>query len=140
MHLPLFDGVQEGADDVLLSDDVGERAGTVAAVERRAGRHGRTESSGAFGRAAGRVAVLAPTVAEHGGRHREHHDHDGREDRGRRHIGTQRNRDDRNGDQTARHSRAVANKRISFVPHALQTVERGANFAARRCPLAPGGG
>ena len=37
---PCVDGVAQRAHDVLLTDDVGERAGTVAAVERGAGRHG----------------------------------------------------------------------------------------------------
>ena len=40
VDLPLLDGVAERADDVLLADDVGERPGTVAAVERGAGGHG----------------------------------------------------------------------------------------------------
>ena len=41
MHLPLLDGVPQRADDVLLTDDVGERAGTVAAVERGTSGHGK---------------------------------------------------------------------------------------------------
>ena len=40
VDLLLRDGVRQRADNVLLPDDVSERPGTVAAVERRAGRHG----------------------------------------------------------------------------------------------------
>src|SRR5207302_10650396 len=40
VHLLLGDRIAQGADNVLLTDDVGERAGTVAAVERGAGGHG----------------------------------------------------------------------------------------------------
>ena len=39
VDLALLDGVAERAHDVLLADDVGERAGAVAAVERGAGGH-----------------------------------------------------------------------------------------------------
>ena len=41
VNLPLFDCIPERAHDVLLTDDVGERAGTVAAVERGTSRHGK---------------------------------------------------------------------------------------------------
>ena len=46
VDLVLLDRVAQRAHDVLLPDDVGERAGTVAAVERRAGGHGTNQSSG----------------------------------------------------------------------------------------------
>ena len=39
VDLAPLDGVLERAHDVLLADDVGERAGAVAAVERGAGGH-----------------------------------------------------------------------------------------------------
>ena len=42
VDLPLLDGVAERADDVLLTDDVGEGARAVTAVERRAGGHGKS--------------------------------------------------------------------------------------------------
>ena len=40
MDLALRHGVLERAHDVLLADDVGERARAVAAIKRRASRHG----------------------------------------------------------------------------------------------------
>ena len=46
VDLALLDGVAERAHDVLLADDVGERAGAVAAVERGAGRHGKSSLVG----------------------------------------------------------------------------------------------
>ena len=49
VDLPLLDGVAERAHDVLLTDDVGERARAVAAVERRAGGHGKSSLVGAAG-------------------------------------------------------------------------------------------
>ena len=42
MHLALFHRVAQRLDHVLLTDDVGKRPGTVAAVERRAGGHGKS--------------------------------------------------------------------------------------------------
>ena len=62
VDLPLLDGVRERAHDVLLPDDVGERARAVTAVERGAGGHGTVESSRAPARS-GRVAAAAPTHA-----------------------------------------------------------------------------
>jgi len=47
VNLPLFDCIPERADHVLLTNDVGERAGTVAAVERGTSGHGKVESSDA---------------------------------------------------------------------------------------------
>ena len=45
VDLALLDRVAQRAHDVLLADDVGERARAVAAVERGAGGHGQVESS-----------------------------------------------------------------------------------------------
>ena len=46
VDLALLDGVAQGAHDVLLAHDVRERARAVAAVQRGAGGHGRSECSG----------------------------------------------------------------------------------------------
>lgn len=58
---PLLDRVGERADDVLLADDVCERAGAMTAVQRSG--HGLSESSGAPGRTGVRAALLIPLGA-----------------------------------------------------------------------------
>jgi hypothetical protein len=88
VDLPLLDGVSERPDHVFLADDVGERPGTVAAVERGTCGHGTVESSGVFGRAAGRLEGLEIAIAEHHGCDRHDHEHHGAEDCDRRHIRT----------------------------------------------------
>lgn len=58
---PLLDRVAQRADDVLLPDDVCERAGAMTAVQRSG--HGLSESSGEVGRIGVRAAVLIPLGA-----------------------------------------------------------------------------
>ncbi len=55
VDLAAGDGVRQRPHDLLLADDVGERAGAMAAIERRAGRHGTSSLDGravAVGRSA----------------------------------------------------------------------------------------
>lgn len=61
VHAALLDRVAERADDVLLPDDVCERAGAMTAVQRSG--HGLSESSGEVGRLGVRAAVLIPLGA-----------------------------------------------------------------------------
>jgi hypothetical protein len=61
VHAVLPDRVAERADDVLLADDVCERAGAMTAVQRSG--HGLSESSGALGRLGLRAAIMIPLGA-----------------------------------------------------------------------------
>ena len=61
VHAVLLDRVAQRADDVLLADDVCERAGAMTAVQRSG--HELSESSGVLGRLGVRAAVLIPLGA-----------------------------------------------------------------------------
>jgi hypothetical protein len=61
VHAVLRDRVRERADNVLLADDVCERAGAMTAVQRSG--HGLSESSGALGRLGVRAAIMIPLGA-----------------------------------------------------------------------------
>ena len=61
VHATLLDRVAQRADDVLLPDDVCERAGAMTAVQRSG--HGLSESSGEVGRLGLRAALLIPLGA-----------------------------------------------------------------------------
>lgn len=59
MDLPALDCVAQGTHDVRLPDHLVERAGTMAAIERRAGGHGTIQSTHGLG--AGRARGHAPS-------------------------------------------------------------------------------
>ena len=61
VHATLLDRIAQRADDVLLPDDVCERAGAMTAVQRSG--HGLSESSGDVGRLGLRAALLIPLGA-----------------------------------------------------------------------------
>ena len=72
-------------------------------------------------------------VAHHQAGDGQHDEHHRDEDHRCRHVGVQRHRDDRAGDQAGHETRAVADNAVPLVPHSRTTPRRGPNCRSR-CP------